>query len=109
MWGASLVLLPVMPLAAPPVELSWQALAAVGSLGVLCSGMAYLLYFRLVHAMGATSALSVTFLIPVFGIAWGALFLGEPLGWRTVCGALLVLGGTMLVTGLTPRRLFRDR
>jgi drug/metabolite transporter (DMT)-like permease len=51
---------------------------AVLALGVLCSGIAYLIYFRLIEEVGPTSALTVTFLNPVFGILWGMLFLGEP-------------------------------
>jgi drug/metabolite transporter (DMT)-like permease len=73
------------------------------ALGVLCSGIAYLLYFRLIAEVGTTSALTVTFLNPVFGILWGALFLGEVVGWYTVAGSAIVLAGTALVTGFVPR------
>jgi len=77
--------------------------AAVLALGVLCSGIAYLIYFRLIEDVGPTSALTVTFLNPVFGILWGALFLGEAVGWHTLAGAATVLVGTALVTGFVPR------
>jgi drug/metabolite transporter (DMT)-like permease len=53
--------------------------------------------------MGPISALSVTFLIPVFGILWGVLFLDEQIGWSTIIGALVVLAGTALTNGVTPR------
>jgi drug/metabolite transporter (DMT)-like permease len=76
---------------------------AVLALGVLCSGIAYILYFRLIEEVGTTSALTVTFLNPVFGILWGALFLGEVVGWYTVAGSAIVLVGTALVTGFVPR------
>jgi drug/metabolite transporter (DMT)-like permease len=72
---------------------------------VLCSGVAYLLYFRLIADLGAASALTVTFLIPVFGVLWGRVFLGEPVGRYTVAGALIVIAGTALVTGFSPRVL----
>jgi drug/metabolite transporter (DMT)-like permease len=57
------------------------------------------MYFRLVSDVGPTSALTVTFLIPVFGVLWGVLFLGERVGWNTFVGAAVVLVGTALVTG----------
>ena len=104
MWAATLLLLPLVPFSpvgttAPEAPI----LLSVLMLGVLCTGFAYLLYFRLVADVGASAALSVTFLIPVFGIFWGYLFLGEPVGWHTVLGTLLVLLGTALVTGFLPR------
>ena len=51
--------------------------ASILALGLVCSALAYLLYFRLIADIGATGALTVTYLIPVFGVLWGVLFLGE--------------------------------
>ena len=101
LWGATLWMLPlatVSPL--PPLPLPLGVMLAVLALGVVCSGVAYLLYFRLVADLGPAPALTVTFLIPVFGILWGCLFLGEQVGWHTAVGGLMVLSGTALVTGL---------
>ncbi|MDZ4073363.1 MAG: DMT family transporter [Hylemonella sp.] len=110
MWAATLLLWPVLPFAghAPLPETATPVLVwgAVLGLGLLCTGLAYLMYFRLVAALGAASALTVTFLIPVFGILWGHLFLGEAVGWQTLFGALVVLTGTALVTGFDPRTLW---
>ncbi|GAA4650142.1 DMT family transporter [Kistimonas scapharcae] len=103
MWAATLLLLPLVPFSPVDTVPDAPILLAVLMLGVLCTGFAYLLYFRLVADVGASAALSVTFLIPVFGIFWGYLFLGEPVGWHTVLGTLLVLLGTALVTGFLPR------
>jgi drug/metabolite transporter (DMT)-like permease len=58
------------------------------------------MYFRLLAKAGPAAATSVTFLIPVFGLLWGALFLREPLSPAMVGGVLLVLAGTALATGL---------
>ena len=80
---------------------------AVLALGVVCSGIAYLLYFRLIADLGAASALTVTFLVPLFGVLWGHLFLGEPIGWNTLVGALVVIVGTALVTGFSAAALFK--
>jgi drug/metabolite transporter (DMT)-like permease len=81
---------------------------AVLALGVLCTGVAYLLYFKLVQEVGATSTLTVTFLIPVFGVLWGWLFLQEQVGWHTLGGSLTVLMGTALVTGFQPAALWQQ-
>lgn len=109
MWAAVLIILPLLPwlpMRSDPTQLEWLSVIA---LGVICTGAAYLLYFRLVADEGAASALSVTFLIPVFGILWGALILDEPIGLNTLIGTALVLSGTMMVTGFTPHQLFSRR
>jgi drug/metabolite transporter (DMT)-like permease len=86
---------------------AWPSMGAWGALLVLggvCTGWAYVLYFRLIAAAGPSRALSVTFLIPVFALAYGVLWLNETVtGWMLVCGAV-VLVGTALSMGLWPRR-----
>lgn len=82
---------------------AWGALLA---LGVLCSGVAYILYFRLLEHTGPSRTLTVTFLVPVFALAYGALLLDEHITPRMlVCGAVVLLG-TGLSSGLIrlPRR-----
>jgi drug/metabolite transporter (DMT)-like permease len=109
MWAATLWLVPAVPFFPMTVEPSWTVLLAVLALGVVCSGVAYLLYFRLITEVGAAPALTVTFLIPVFGILWGHLFLGEPVNWQMGLGAGIVLCGTALATGFSPRAIWRKR
>jgi drug/metabolite transporter (DMT)-like permease len=76
---------------------AWLALIAVG---VLCTGVAYILYFRLIEEAGPARALTVTFVVPVFAIFYGALLLSEPVtGWMLFCGVVIVCG-TALSTGL---------
>lgn len=109
MWAAViwvLPLLPFLPMRAEPTSIEWSSVVA---LGVVCTGLAYLLYFRLVSEVGPASALSVTFLIPVFGILWGYLILDEPIGFNTIIGTILVLSGTMLVTGFSPAAMLAKR
>lgn len=80
-----------------PSASAWGALVA---LGVLCTGIAYILYFRLIDRAGPSRALTVTFLIPVFAIAYGVLLLGEQVTpWMLVCG-VVILAGTALSSGL---------
>lgn len=100
MWMAMLTVLPLIclaPLRETPAASDWAILV---TLGVVCTGAAYLLYFRLIEDVGPTRALSVTFLIPVFGVLWGWLLLDETIGWGTVIGGLLVLAGIGLTGGL---------
>lgn len=108
MWAAVLIVLPFvffMPMReAPDLTITTSVIL----LGAVCTGLAYLLYFNLINELGSPSALSVTFLIPVFGILWGNLFLGEAIGINTVVGSVLVITGTMLVTGLSPTQMFKS-
>ncbi|WP_159967996.1 EamA family transporter, partial [Raoultella sp. 18098] len=70
-----------------------------------CTGIAYILYFRLIAHAGPSRALAVTFLAPVFAVAYGVLFLGESVTpWMVLCGGIIV-GGTLLSTGLVGARL----
>ena len=102
MWAATLLTLPALAFFPSPGTPTPGIMAAALALGVMCTGVAYILYFKLIEDVGTTSALTVTFLNPIFGILWGALFLGEIVGWYTVAGAGIVIVGTALVTGFTP-------
>ena len=102
MWAATIVALPALAFFPSPGQSTPGIMAAALALGVMCTGIAYIIYFKLVEEVGATSALTVTFLNPLFGILWGALFLHEVVGWYTIAGAAIVLAGTALVTGYSP-------
>ena len=85
-----------------PSTTAWLALLAVG---VLCTGVAYVLFFRLIDKVGAAGSLTVTFLIPVFAVLYGVVFLGESVtAWMLICGAV-ILCGTALSMGLLKRIL----
>ena len=84
-----------------PAALAWAAAAV---LALVCTGMAYALYFRLIAHVGPANAISVTFLVPAFAVLWGALFLGEELSARMLIGCAVILVGTALATGLIGRR-----
>lgn len=102
MWAAALLVLPALPFFPAPAAATPGIMGAALALGILCSGIAYIMYFKLIQDVGATSALTVTFLSPLFGILWGVLFLSEHVGWHTLAGAAVVIAGTVLVTGFTP-------
>jgi drug/metabolite transporter (DMT)-like permease len=86
--------------ATPPDAQAWLMLAL---LAVLCTGLAYVLYFRLIRNVGPARAIAVTFLIPAFAVLWGALFLGESITLPMLLGCVVILVGTALATGLLPR------
>jgi drug/metabolite transporter (DMT)-like permease len=96
--AAAVVLIALLPFFPPLAVPSALVLANVAALALLASGVAFVLYFRLIADVGATRALTVTYLIPLFGIFWGWLFLGEALPAAALAGGVLILGGTMLVT-----------
>ena len=96
--GATLALLPVLLIAGPmpsTVELTpWLMLLP---LGILCTGVAYFLYFKLLHDVGSTRAVTVTLLVPVFALIWGVLFLHEHPTLLSLAGMGLVIVSMMLI------------
>jgi len=100
MIGASLGLLPLTVWFWPSTAPGLQAWLALVVLGVLCSGLAYTLYFRLIARAGPARALTVTFAIPVFAVLYGVLLLGETISaWMVFCAAIIIVG-TSLSSGL---------
>lgn len=88
---------PWATLTAPVPAGAWAAIAV---LGIVCTGFAFILYYRLIADLGPVRATTVTLLIPVFGIVWGVIFLGEPLTPGRIAGAATVLLGCALALGL---------
>jgi drug/metabolite transporter (DMT)-like permease len=103
MIGSSVALIPFALATWPSTPVSATAWGAVLSLGVACTGVAYFIYFHLLNVAGPARAMTVTFIIPVFGILWGALFLHEPVSLVMLEGCAIVLVGTALATGIVRR------
>ncbi|MGE8494885.1 DMT family transporter [Comamonas sp.] len=100
MVGASLCLLIPTIAMWPSQTPSWGSWLAVAALALLCTSVAYILYFHIIQTAGPSRAIAVTFLAPVFALVYGNWFLAEPItAWMLGCGAV-VIGGTMLSTGL---------
>ncbi|AIY41914.1 Permease of the drug/metabolite transporter (DMT) superfamily [Collimonas arenae] len=97
--AATLVLLPLALIYWPAAAVSSTAWYSVLALGVLCTGVAYVIFYRLLDRVGSAYAASVTFLIPIFGVIWGAIFLKEQVTLGMVFGCLIILLGTALATG----------
>ena len=83
----------------PEVTPSAQAWAAVTALALACTGIAYVLYFRLIASAGPGNAIAVTYLVPLFAMVWGWLFLGEAVTPPMLADGAVILVGTALATG----------
>jgi drug/metabolite transporter (DMT)-like permease len=104
--SAAIVLAPVLPFVSVPGPVtSWVAFNVV-ALAVASTAIAYLIYFRLIADIGPSRALTVTFLIPLFGVLWGRLFLGEAITANMLAGGALIIAGTALALtgGTAPAR-----
>ncbi|SAK70326.1 multidrug DMT transporter permease [Caballeronia pedi] len=103
MSAATIVLLPFALFFWPAGTVSLHAWGAVLALGVACTGVAYMMFFHLIAVAGPARAITVTFLIPIFGILWGALFLAERVSVGMGIACAIVLVGTALATGVVKR------
>lgn len=90
------VAIPMTPMVTPTLTVA----LCLAALGLLCSGVVYLLYYRLIRDVEPTKAGSVTFLVPFFGALWGAVFFAERLTLGTAVGGAMILIGMALVLGL---------
>ena len=96
------------PLAAwqwPQHAISTAAWASAVSLGVLCTGIAYAFLFRLLEAIGPSRTGTVTYLVPLFGVAWAWLVLGESVTTGMVIAGTLILGGVALSQSRRPAKI----
>ncbi len=84
----------------PGTPLGAHAWTMALALGFACTALAYILYFRLIANVGALRAASVTFLIPLFAVVWGGIFLGESITLQMIVGGAIVLLGTAFALGL---------
>ena len=95
--GASTLLtLPFAIATWPQHAVAMKSWLSAGMLGVLCTGVAFVMYYRLIARIGASRASTVTYLIPVFGVAWAWLLLGESLTWTMAISAALILGSVAM-------------
>ena len=101
--GASLALAIPALWALPEALPSTQAWLSLIMLGVACTGVAYILYFRLINRAGPAKALTVTFLIPVFALIYGVVFLNETVTLSMVFLGMVVVLGTAMSSGIFPK------
>lgn len=93
---ASVLLAPFAAASWPASPVPLRSWISALMLGVLCTGLAYLMYYRLIYRIGASRAATVTYLIPLFGVLWAWMILGEPLTGSMAIAGALILGGVAL-------------
>lgn len=93
---ATLMALPLAIATWPATPIPTTSWIAAALLGVLCTGFAYWLFFRLIQRVGASRASTTTYLVPIFGVAWGWLLLGEQPTITMIASAALILGSVIL-------------
>ena len=103
-----LMLLPGAAWSLPQAHFSVPALLAVAVMGVVTSGLAYWVHLRILRHVTPVAAMSPIFMVPVFGVLWGHLFLGEQLGPGIYAGGALVLLASALITGFNPWQRWLD-
>jgi drug/metabolite transporter (DMT)-like permease len=102
--GAVVLLLPMAVVSVPERAPSTVVTFSMLGLAFLSTALAYLIYFRLIESVGPTSTLTVTLLVPVFGLLFGVLLLEEPFGPGTLAGLGIILTSVVLITGLAPQK-----
>jgi drug/metabolite transporter (DMT)-like permease len=102
--AAGALLLPLAVVSVPERAPSTVVTLSMLGLALLSTAVAYLIYFRLIENVGPTSTLTVTLLVPVFGLLFGVLLLDEPFGIGTLAGLGIILTSVGLITGIAPRK-----
>ena len=103
-----LMLVPGAAWSWPQAHFTPAALGAVAVMGVVTSGLAYWVHIRILSHVTPVAAMSPIFMVPLFGVAWGHLFLGEELGTGMFAGGALVLVASALITGFNPWQKWLD-
>ena len=97
---AAIALAPFVPFAHGEAAITPLAWAAALGLAIVSTTFAFILYYRLIADVGPVKAITVTLLVPIFGMLWGVIFLGEPLTAGRVAGCAIILAGCSLILGL---------
>jgi drug/metabolite transporter (DMT)-like permease len=101
--AATALLLPLSVVSLPREVPSLAVALCVLGLALLSTAVAYLIYFRLIENVGPTSTVTVTLLVPVFGLLFGVLLLDEPFELGTLAGLVTILSSVVLITGISPK------
>ncbi|MGB3402967.1 MAG: DMT family transporter [Microcoleaceae cyanobacterium] len=94
--SAAVFLLPFLPFTIPQNQVTFQAIIAVISLALFSTALAYILFYRIIQKIGSTRALTVAYLVPIFAMTWGAIFLQEAITISMVLSCGLILVGTAI-------------
>ncbi|MBF2080199.1 MAG: EamA family transporter [Synechococcales cyanobacterium T60_A2020_003] len=105
---AALFLLPALPFTIPTHPITTPVILSVLLLAVGSTALAYILYFRLIHSIGSTNALTVSYLIPLFAMLWGGLLLREPITLSMMIGCGLIVAGVAIAYANPPHTKIED-
>lgn len=97
---AALALAPFSPTARDLSAVPPMAWAALAGLAIVSTTVAFIFYYRLIADVGPVKAITVTLLVPIFGMLWGVIFLGEPVTPGRLAGCAIILAGCALILGL---------
>ena len=100
MIAAAIILLPIAVYLWPSEPVSIRSWIAAIIMGIASTGIAYILYFRLIRNVGPAKAITVTYLIPAFAMFWGAIFIDEKVTPIMIVGCVIIFFGTALATGM---------
>ena len=90
----------VVPAPHPIAEIAWTVWAATACLAFFSTAIAFIWYYRLIADVGPVKSITVTLLVPIFGMLWGVIFLGEPVSPGRIAGCAIILAGCSLILGL---------
>lgn len=94
-----ILFLPLIIVSPPRADITMEIIIYTLVFALVCSAVAYIIFYRLIKTLGPVKTTTVTFLIPVFGFIWGTLFLQEEITWKMILGAAIVLSAIYFVTG----------
>ncbi len=97
--GSSLALAFLLPFDLPRSQPNLTVLLCILGLALMCTAVAYLIYFRLILEIGAVKASTVTLIVPMFSMLWGTLFLGESITWVKILACVIIFSGVGLING----------
>ncbi len=100
---STVISLPAALLTLPGSAPGIGPLAAVAALGIVGTGVAFAIFYELIAEVGPARTFLVTYLAPIFAVAYGVVLLDEPFGAASLCGLLLILIGSYLAAGGNPR------
>ena len=96
--GAAILLMPITAMKIPSGPVPAIVIVSMAGLALMCTAVAYIIYFYLINSIGPTKALTVTFLVPLFGTIWGIVFLSESISAGMVIGLVIILSSIFIMS-----------
>ena len=103
--GAAILLFPIAFAKIPTKPISSTIIFSILALALVCTAVAYILYFYLIESVGPTKTLTVTFLVPLFGVLWGVIFLRESITFGTLIGLVVILSSIFIMSDIKVKQI----